>query len=414
MVDQTSASLLKGETWNITADATNTTSASSQSATVSLWIEPIWFSLFRLVFTSTIAFLGALGNLAVSYVVTKRPEMWTAVNFYIRNLSLTDLGVLLINYPLAVIKERFQNRWPLGELCCRAIYPGIDMTFCVAMWTIACIAIERYRAVTRSTARYKTSLKTARIVILLLWVTAFLINGLPLYLVVEYVEARPGMFYCGFKWPDMSALTGLDSQYAKAFTFATVIFTYLLPLSVIIWTYICIAKTVSHSSNFYFQMLGQFSGGQSSAHRFIEQRLKQNSRVKRLLTPVVLVFALTLLPINTLKIIPYISVKLFYFKYIYLVFNLCTLLVVVNASADPLIYCLVSDNFRHAFKFLIRARQSRYKVRACSSRDKQSAHTGSHRSTADTNVLLRMSNSTNLFSSKVQSSKDSNENSTHL
>ena len=86
---------------------TTPTNSSVRSYAIHIWEEPVWFTILRIALTSTIALVGALGNLAVSYVVTKRPEMWTAVNLYIRNLSLTDLGVLLINYPLAVMKERY-------------------------------------------------------------------------------------------------------------------------------------------------------------------------------------------------------------------------------------------------------------------------------------------------------------------
>ena len=407
MAKVSNSSNVDGNPW------TTPTNSSVRSYAIHIWEEPVWFTILRIALTSTIALVGALGNLAVSYVVTKRPEMWTAVNLYIRNLSLTDLGVLLINYPLAVMKERYFNTWPLGEFFCRAIYPGTDAIFCVAIWTIACIAVERYRAVSRKSTYYHGSLKTARIAILTLWIASLVFTCLPLYMTVEYHQVAGGIFKCSFVWPDIN--TGeyaVFSQYAKAYTYCILIFTYILPLSIILWTYMNIAKTIARSSKFHFQMLNQFSGEQNSARQLILKRLRQNSRVKRLLTPVVLVFALTLLPLYVLKIMPYISLKLFYFKYIYLVVNVSTLLVVLNAAVDPVIYCLVSDNFRNAFKSLVWAHRKKYKRRI--RKDKPSFQLSGRSVAQGSRFQRRMTNTTSLFSSKEQLNKDSFKLSTQL
>ena len=137
--------------------------------------------------------------------------------------------------------------------------------------------------------------------------------------------------------------------------------------------------------------------------------LGQPTCFEKLLTPVVLVFALSLLPLNILQVIPFISLQLLYFKHIYLVFDLSALLIVINASVDPLIYCLVCYNFRNAFKSLIRVHRLRYKTHM--TRDTPSFQL---ESIPASERQRRMTNSTSLFSSKEQMNKGSLITSTHL
>ena len=74
--------------------------------------------------------------------------------------------------------------------------------------------------------------------------------------------------------------------------------------------------------------------------------LKHIKRAKRILTPLVVVFAVTLLPLSILRVTvvfwPEITGKKYYFNLIYTVF----VSAIVNSSANPVIYSVVSRDFR--------------------------------------------------------------------
>ena len=75
-------------------------------------------------------------------------------------------------------------------------------------------------------------------------------------------------------------------------------------------------------------------------------RLNQNNRAKKILTPLVLVFALTMLPLNTIRFAvvlrPTLSEKDFYPSLLFIV----SVFVLLNSSSNPVIYSVVSRDFR--------------------------------------------------------------------
>lgn len=79
-------------------------------------------------------------------------------------------------------------------------------------------------------------------------------------------------------------------------------------------------------------------------------RIQQNKRAKKSLTPVVLVFAETMPPLNLFSLIvafrPAIVAQEYYKN---LIFTL-SVLAVVNSSTNPVIYSTVSRGFRKAMK----------------------------------------------------------------
>ena len=74
--------------------------------------------------------------------------------------------------------------------------------------------------------------------------------------------------------------------------------------------------------------------------------LKHNKRAKRILTPLVVVFAVTMLPLSILRLTivfwPEIIGKEYYSNLMYAVF----VSAIVNSSANPVIYLVVSRDFR--------------------------------------------------------------------
>lgn len=118
---------------------------------------------------------------------------------------------------------------------------------------------------------------------------------------------------------------------------------YLTPLSVVLFTYIYIFKLLHTSTTFHRQSLKNLK---SAPPKFREattesRRMKENKRALNLLTPMVLVFTITMLPLNILRILLSVRPDLTQWKYFLVIYNLSVVAIVVNSAADPLIYFIV-------------------------------------------------------------------------
>ena len=75
-------------------------------------------------------------------------------------------------------------------------------------------------------------------------------------------------------------------------------------------------------------------------------RLRQNNRAKKILTPLVVTFAVTMLPVNVFRVTTVVWPAFEEQEYYaYLVYTMIVL-TFINSAANPVIYSLVSKDFR--------------------------------------------------------------------
>ena len=308
----------------------------------------------KLGFQVLIALFGVVGNALVLIVLRKLKRKKSITDFYIQNLAIADLGILLLSFPLVAIRERAPFGWPFGGFVCRFLYPIPDMFQGASVWCIAAIAIERHRKI--STARRyhqsprlgKTLLKRNVIVSSCLWFASFLIFSFPLYFVVEYLELPTGGRWCGPVWPAWDHEWVLARSYIALLT----IFSYIVPLTVISWTYLAISSTIRRS-NAFLRGNGKADDKDLCSLRNINVRLRRNKRATKILTPIVVVFAITMLPFIILNITVVawteIAKQNYYENLLYVV----AVFVMLNSSANPVIYSIASKDFRRRIKKLL-------------------------------------------------------------
>ena len=300
-----------------------------------------------------IALFGVVGNVLVTAVICRMGKKKKPVDLYLLNLAIADLGFLLLTFPLGVIKEKLPFNWPLGEFACLYLQPMPELFHGFSVWCITIIALHRYlKIVTLKTKRdsRKTSLRNSLIMVGFIWVTSFFVFCLPLYFVVQYHELSNGSASCGPVWPSWVVL----SIYIGLLTF----FSYILPLLLIALIYKRIGLKINHSCKFIKEMKIQHSviladdGKVLRLSKMELQRLHQNRRIKKILTPVVAVFAITMLPLNMLRIAsvlwPDIATQTYYKNLLFIVI----VFVEINSSSNPLIYSMISKDFRKRLKEL--------------------------------------------------------------
>ena len=311
--------------------------------------EAQWLEILRLTFQVFVASIGVAGNVLVCLVITFQPQMHTVINYFIRNLAVADLGILLMSFPFAVVKEQDPYHWPLGQYICRYVFPLADIFYGVSIWSITLIAIDRYKAIVRAVPPKRGSavFKSARWMVAGVWMLSFVIISLPLYFVMDFIDYQPrfDMVDCTPEWPNNEAGDEMRQIYMIGLT----VFWYVLPLGIIYGTFRSISRKLRASTKFnkaFREEYGEIDE-QSSRKRLRE---RQNSKAKKLLIPVVVVFAFSMFPLNAFRLVVLYWKEVVQHKYLWVYYNVCVTLVVANSSANCFIYSVVSKEFRQSFK----------------------------------------------------------------
>ena len=312
--------------------------------------------LVVLTFEALLALLGVIGNISVVIVISRLGKKKQPVDCYVQNLAIADLGILLIALPLVIIRIAMPSTWPFGRFACLYFYPVVEIFYGVSVWCIAVIAIERYQRIVSmkvigQKSRNKTSLQRAKTNAAGVWVTSFLIFCLPLYFFIDYVHLPGVGTFCGlFKW---------EKFLATGYMVCLTLLTYLLPLAVISFTNISISRVLKRSSNFVIGMKEVNLVAMSQVDRRVylthakSARLRQNIRAKKILSPLVLTFAVTMLPLNVFRLTmlfwPAFSEKEYYIHLL----NSVVVSTIINSAANPVIYSVVSRDFRKGIANLL-------------------------------------------------------------
>ncbi|KAJ7340241.1 hypothetical protein OS493_002973 [Desmophyllum pertusum] len=305
-------------------------------------LEPKYAETMRLSFSAIICSIGIVGNILVIIITGGNRANKTAVHKYILNLAIADIGVLAICYPLTLVKAADPLHWPLGRVVCKVLYPFTDIFFSASIGSIVAVAIDRHRAIVRGMTAYR-SLSIAKWVILSIWLAGFASAVVPVYFVMQFIENKQnGTVDCTPRWPNNLTFA--------LYVFSLSIFWYILPLILILWVYRQIASKIRAS-----KLLHRKINNMCGSYRNEKKKKKYdtvNTKAMKILVPVVIMFAVTMFPFHVFRLVS-VFVDIRRVKYIWVVYNICTILLLTNSAANPIIYSLVSEEFRQRFKEIL-------------------------------------------------------------
>ncbi len=81
--------------------------------------DPFLVNTVMTIFYIMVFLFGFIGNLFVIFVIFKNPEMSTATNIFLVNLSVADLLVLVVCLPIGLTELYTKDEWLLGYFMCK-------------------------------------------------------------------------------------------------------------------------------------------------------------------------------------------------------------------------------------------------------------------------------------------------------
>ena len=302
--------------------------------------EPKYVKTIHHTLSAIICVIGILGNILVIIITSTKRSSKTAIHKYIFNLAIADIGVLVICYPLTLVKAADPLKWPLGKVVCKVFYPLSDIFYSASIGSIVAIAIDRHTAIVRGMTAHR-SLSVAKWVILGVWLSGFIAVVTPLYFVMAYIE-KNGTIDCTSVWPSTVA----ENSYIVSLS----ILWYILPLVLILWAYRQIASKI-RASKMLHSRINSMCGTRKA--NTMKRTDAANTKALKILVPVVIAFAVTMFPFHAFRLAS-LFVRVGRWRYLWIVYNICTVLLLSNSAVNPIIYSLVSREFRQRFKDALR------------------------------------------------------------
>ncbi|KAL7871187.1 hypothetical protein SRHO_G00086840 [Serrasalmus rhombeus] len=301
--------------------------------------------------------VGIVGNVMVVLVVLTTRHMRTPTNCYLVSLAVADLTVL-VAAGLPNISESLMATWVYGHAGCLGItylqYLGINVSSC----SITAFTVERYIAICHPMrAQTVCTVSRAKRIIAGVWAFTCVYCMLWLFLVDIQVNSD-GRVQCGYRVS--------RDLYLPIYLIDFAIF-YVIPLLLAIALYGLIARILylsplphpPDSSTITATTLRRSCKEPLDAAKGVRQgrpksALSSRKQVTKMLAVVVVLFALLWMPYRTLVLInSFVSTP--YLDAWFLLF--CRTCIYANSAINPVVYNLMSQKFRSAFRGLYRCQR---------------------------------------------------------
>ncbi|XP_070564532.1 QRFP-like peptide receptor [Ptychodera flava] len=273
------------------------------------------------------------GNLLVLVTIFRQPNLRkSATNHLIASLSLSDIFVGTVFIPVKAARL-FGVEWLVTEFLCDSVMTVSWTCLNSTIFTLLCIAIDRYRAIVTPMKR-QISINQARMMILLAWSLAFIyssnlivVNGIS-SMTITIFEQNLTYLRCGY----------LLSEHVALSVVLDFLLLYFLPL---------IALTV-----LYTKMITVLYFGNSPN----DDSRRRKRRAVRMLIVVVVMFAITWCPVRIVRMLRFAMPSWVTESTYGRMRPIITSVAVTNSWMNPVIYTIFGANFRREFANILGCR----------------------------------------------------------
>ncbi|CAG7816529.1 unnamed protein product [Allacma fusca] len=202
-----------------------------------LYQVPVGIVIVLSTFYGGISLLAVIGNGLVLWVVSVSRRMRTVTNMFIANLALADIIIGLFAIPFQ-FQAALLQKWNLPAFMC-AFCPFVQvLSVNVSVFTLATIALDRYRAVLHPLSA-RASKRKATLAIIAIW-SVGLIIALPTELDFRLIYKKDK----GNRLKPFCENSGLTDTFRKWYLLGLVVLQYFFPLIIITAAYARMAGTL--------------------------------------------------------------------------------------------------------------------------------------------------------------------------
>ncbi|XP_068745391.1 galanin receptor type 1-like [Montipora capricornis] len=240
--------------------------------------------IIQVAFYIVITIIGTIANLVLCCALLRKKQPRKASEYFILNLALTDLVTCSIGIPLDIAVILVKH-WPFGAFMCKVVYPFQTLLTAVSVGTLACMAMERYRAIVTP---FKTmfSVKFVRIAIFAVWCFSVILVS-PYVAVLKHRDRG-----CYESWQ--------GDKHSMIFTLCVFLIFYAVPLCVIAPTYVRIGFRLHSNDRTMLKFSKKQGQGNKQFRALVRQRTKSNIVIARTFLFGAIAFAICLLPYHVM------------------------------------------------------------------------------------------------------------------
>uniref|UniRef100_A0A8D0DHN6 G-protein coupled receptors family 1 profile domain-containing protein n=1 Tax=Salvator merianae TaxID=96440 RepID=A0A8D0DHN6_SALMN len=282
--------------------------------------------------------VGIFGNYLLLHVICKTQKMHSVTNLFIGNLAFSDMLMCATCVPFTLAYAFNPRGWVFGKFLCYFVFLMQPMTVYVSVFTLTAIAVDRYYT-TVHLLRKRISLTASMSIIGGIWLLSCAL-ALPAVVHTYHVEfQKEGFAICEEFWIE-------EEKEHLAYAYSTLIITYILPLSAVSLSYVCITLKLKNR-------VVPRHPTQSQA-RF--DRLRKR-KTFHLLVMLVAAFAVCWLPIHVFNIIRDVDINLINKDYFLLIQLLCHWFAMSSSCCNPFLYAWLQGRFRSGLKEMVTFKQ---------------------------------------------------------
>ncbi|KAF7991207.1 hypothetical protein HCN44_002769 [Aphidius gifuensis] len=297
---------------------------------------------------------GLIGNISTCVVIAKNRSMHTATNYYLFSLAISDLLLLISGLPPEMYYMWSHYPYIFGETFCIISSFAAETSANATVLTITAFTVERYVAICHPFLSHTMS-KLSRAIkyVIFIWFFALCLaipQAIQFGIIYEFDKngaKLPDSATCSVKWKILD----------HAFEISTIIF-FVLPMTIITVLYILIGMNLRDSRILISvkrnNIPGSLNNTESGRSRVASQR-----NIIRMLVFVTVAFGVCWAPFHAQRLLAVYAKSLGSqietdLSTVYkIVTYISGILYFLSTTVNPLLYNIMSNKFREAFKSML-------------------------------------------------------------
>ncbi|KAG9492029.1 hypothetical protein GDO78_000512, partial [Eleutherodactylus coqui] len=271
---------------------------------------------------------GVVGNMIILVGLTCLHKTSVA-NIYIVNLAIADL-FFLTTLPLWAVDLAGKYKWIFGSTMCKLCGVMSTVNMYASIFLITCLSIDRYFCIVcpMESLKKRTLIK-ARIVALLIWISAFVMSSPSMYFRQTYYSHYSRQIICGMRYPPNSLFWPIFLDSMKY------VVGFVIPFLVQGICYCMIYKIILESAK-------------------NKVKKSKSDKILKVVVSMVLAFLICWLPLHILNIFKWLArfgiitnCGTIHSLNVVIPFTLCAAF--SNSCVNPVLYCFAGKRFQRQF-----------------------------------------------------------------